>query len=150
MPLTHTAGFAFEKSNAWLFGADVTYSRWSDYREGSSNPGLNDSYGVIVGGQFTPDVNSLNNYLKLIDYRLGIKYDKTFVKIGNNDINQYALNFGFGFPLPRNRSSFYKINLAAEVGQRGTEKNNLVRDRYVNIHLGFTLNDKWFQKTYID
>jgi hypothetical protein len=85
-----------------------------------------------------------------MDYRLGIKYDKTFVKIGNNDINQYALNFGFGFPLPRNRSSFYKINLAAEIGQRGTEMNNLVRDRYVNIHLGFTLNDKWFQKNYID
>jgi len=150
MPLSHTAGFTFEKTNAWLFGADVTYSRWSDYREGSSNPGLNDSYGLIVGGQFTPDANSISNYFKLMDYRLGIKYDKTFVKIGNNDINQYALNFGFGFPLPRNRSSFYKVNLAAEVGQRGTEKNNLVRDRYINIHLGFTLNDKWFQKTYID
>lgn len=150
MPLTHTAGFAFEKTNSWLFGADVTYSRWSDYREGSSNPGLNDSYGLIVGGQFTPDANSVSSYFKLIDYRLGVKYDKTFVQIGNNDINQYALNFGFGFPLPRNRSSFYKINLAAEIGQRGTEKNNLVRDRYVNVHLGFTLNDKWFQKTYID
>jgi len=150
MPLTHTAGFAFEKTNSWLFGADVTYSRWSDYREGSTNPGLNDSYGLIVGGQFTPDPNSVSSYFKLMDYRLGVKYDKTFVKIGNNDINQYALNFGFGFPLPRNRSSFYKINLAAEVGQRGTEKNNLVRDRYINIHLGFTLNDKWFQKTYID
>lgn len=150
MPLTHTAGFAFEKVNSWLFGADVTYSRWSDYREGLSNPGLNDSYGIIVGGQFTPDANSVNGYFKLMDYRLGVKYDKTFVKIGNNDINQYALNFGFGFPLPRNRSSFYKINLAAEIGQRGTEMNNLVRDRYVNIHLGFTLNDKWFQKNYID
>lgn len=150
MPLTHTAGFALEKTNAWLFGADFTYSRWSDYREGNTNPGLNDSYGIIVGGQFTPDVNAISSYFKLMDYRLGIKYDKTFVKIGGNDINQYALNFGFGFPLPRNRSSFYKINLSAEVGQRGTEKNNLVRDRYVNIHLGFTLNDKWFLKTYID
>ncbi|MDP3469186.1 MAG: hypothetical protein Q8S11_12680 [Daejeonella sp.] len=150
MPLTHTAGFAFEKTNEWLFGADVTFSRWSDYREGSTNPGLNDSYGIIVGGQFTPDANSVSSYFKLIDYRLGVKYDKTFVKIGNNDINQYALNFGFGFPLPRNRSSFYKINLSTEIGQRGTEMNNLVRDRFVNIHLGFTLNDKWFQKTYID
>ncbi len=150
MPVSHTAGFAFEKSNSWLFGADVSYSRWSDYREGSSNPGLNDSYGVAIGGQVTPDVNAISSYLKLMDYRLGFKYDKTFVKIGNNDIDQYALTFGFGFPLPRNRSSFYKINLSAEVGQRGTEANNLVRDRYINIHLGFTLNDKWFQKIYIE
>jgi hypothetical protein len=40
--------------------------------------------------------------------------------------------------------------LSAELGQRGTEKNNLVRDRYLNLHLGFTLNDKWFQKSYIE
>jgi len=86
----------------------------------------------------------------LVDYRFGVKYDKTFVQIGNNDINQYAMTFGFGFPLPRNRSSFYKINLSAELGQRGTEKNNLVRDRYLGLHLGFTLNDKWFQKSYIE
>ena len=150
MPLTHTIGFAFEKTNAWLIGADVSYSKWSDYREGSTNPGLNDSYGLALGGQFTPDAASITNYLKLVDYRLGFKYDKTFVKINDTDIDQYAVTFGFGLPLPRNRATFYKINLSAELGQRGTEKNNLVRDRYVNINLGFTLNDKWFQKRYIE
>ena len=150
MPSTHTAGFAFEKTNGWLIGADLTYSKWSDYREGTSNLGLNDSYGIIVGGQITPDANAIANYFKLIDYRFGIKYDKTFIQIGNNDINQYALTFGLGLPLPRNRSSFYKINLSAELGQRGTDKNDLVRDRYLNLNLGFTLNDKWFQKTYIE
>lgn len=150
MPMTHTAGFAFEKTNAWLIGADVSYSKWSDYREGSINPGLNNSLGLAIGGQVTPDASSINSYFKLVDYRLGFKYDKTFVKINDTDINQYALTFGFGFPLPRNRATFYKINLSAELGQRGTESNNLVRDRFVNINLGFTLNDKWFQKTYIE
>ena len=150
MPLTHTAGFAFEKSNSWLIGADISYSQWSDYREGNVNPGLNNSYGVVLGGQLTPDASSISNYWKLVDYRLGLKYDRTFIKIGNNDIKQYALAFGFGFPLPSNRSTFYKINFSTEIGKRGTEKNNLVRDSYVNINLGFTLNDKWFQKTYIE
>ena len=150
MPMTHTAGFAFEKSNSWLVGADLTYSKWSDYSEGGINDGLNDSYGVALGGQLTPDANSINNYWKLVDYRLGMKYDKTFITIDNNDIKQYALTFGLGFPLPSSRSSFYRINLSTEVGTRGTEKNNLVRDNYVNVHIGFTLNDKWFQKTYIE
>ncbi|MEJ7780383.1 MAG: hypothetical protein WKF68_12420 [Daejeonella sp.] len=150
MPMSHTAGFAFEKTNSWLIGADVSYSRWSDYREGSVDPGLNNSYGVVVGGQLTPDATSVSNYWKLVDYRLGLKYDKTFVRIRDTDIKQYALTFGFGFPLPSNRTSFYKINLSTEIGKRGTEKNNLVRDRYINVNLGFTLNDKWFQKTYIE
>jgi len=150
MPMTHTAGFAFEKANSWLVGADVSYSKWSDYSEGAVNGGLNDSYGVAVGGQLTPDASSISNYWKLVDYRLGMKYGRTFVRIGNNDIKQYALTFGFGFPLPSNRSSFYRINLSTEVGRRGTQENNLVRDNYINVNLGFTLNDKWFQKTYIE
>ncbi|MGV3686068.1 MAG: hypothetical protein ACO1NS_10610 [Daejeonella sp.] len=150
MPLTHTAGFAFEKTNSWLIGADISYSKWSDYSEANVNGGLNDSYGVAVGGQITPDATSISNYWQLVDYRLGLKYDRTFIKISDNDIKQYALTFGFGFPLPSNRSSFYKINLSTEIGKRGTVKNNLVRDNYVNINLGFTLNDKWFQKTYIE
>ncbi|SKB66258.1 porin family protein [Daejeonella lutea] len=150
MPLTHTVGFAFENNNSWLFGADVSYGKWSDYSEGSVNGGLNNSLGVAVGGQVTPDASSINNYWKLVDYRLGMKYDRTFINIGGNDIKQYGLTFGFGFPLPSSRSSFYRINLSTEIGKRGTEKNNLVSDKYVNVHLGFTLNDKWFQKTYIE
>ena len=150
MPMTHTAGFAFEKTNSWLIGADVSYSKWSDFSEGAVNAGLNDSYGVALGGQITPDAGSINNYWKLVDYRLGVKYDRTFININDNDIKQYAVTFGLGFPLPSNRATFYRINLSTEVGRRGTEKNNLVRDNYVNINLGFTLNDKWFQKTYIE
>jgi hypothetical protein len=150
MPMTHTAGFAFEKTNSWLFGADISYSRWADYREGNINPGLNNAYGVVLGGQITPDAQSISSYWKLVDYRLGLKYDRTLARVNNTDIKQYGVTFGFGFPLPSNRSTFYKINFSAELGQRGTETNNLVRDRYVNINLGFTLNDKWFQKTYIE
>ena len=66
------------------------------------------------------------------------------------DIKQMAFTFGFGFPLPSNRSSFYKINLSAEVGQLGTHANDLVRERFVNIHLGFTMNDRWFVKAKFD
>jgi hypothetical protein len=150
MPMTHTAGFAFEKTNSWLVGADFSYSKWSDFSEGGVNAGLNNSYGIAVGGQLTPDAGSISNYWKLVDYRLGMKYSNTYIKIGDNDIKQYALTFGLGFPLPSNRSSFYRINLSTEIGRRGTQKNNLVRDNYVNVNLGFTLNDKWFQKTYIE
>lgn len=151
MPLTHTIGFAFEKANVWVFGADAHFGKWSDFREGGNNPGLSDSYGVAVGGQITPDVQAVSNYLKLIDYRLGFKYDKTYISINNNDIDQYALTLGLGLPLPSNRNTtFYKINLSAELGRRGTLENNLIRERFVNIHLGFTLNDRWFEKPKFD
>ena len=150
LPLMHTAGFTFERTNKWMFGADVSLGQWSDYREGDKNPQLQNTFGVAVGGQITPDVTAVNNYFKLIDYRLGFKYDKTYVNLQNQDIKQIAITAGLGFPLPSSRSTFYKINVGAEFGQRGTLENNLVREKFANIYLAFTLNDKWFQKYKFD
>lgn len=152
LPTTHRVGFVLEETNKWLVGADLTLGQWSEYREGSTNPNLPNTIGVAVGAQITPDITAVGSYLKLVDYRFGVKYDKLYInnEINNKDINQYALSFGLGLPLPSNRSTFYKINLGVELGQRGTTENNLVRDRFANIYLGFTLNDRWFQRYKFD
>jgi long-subunit fatty acid transport protein len=151
LPMMHSVGFTVSKVSKWVLGADFNYGNWSSYREGSVNPGYNNSYGVAIGGQITPDVNSVSNYLKLIDYRVGFRYDKTYVSLSGSDIKETSVTFGLGLPLSSNsRSTFYKINIGTELGQRGTLSNNLVRERFTNIYLGFTINDKWFQKYKFD
>lgn len=150
MPIMQTIGFAFEKANKFLVGADFSYAQWSNFRWGAINPGLNDSYTVVVGGQVTPNVNAISGYFKLVDYRFGLKYNKTFVNINNTSIDQYAVTLGLGLPLAANRLAFYKINFSAEIGIRGRLDNGLVRENYVNLGLGFTINDKWFIKPKFD
>ncbi len=153
LPMMHTAGFTIEKTNKWLFGADFKLGQWDDYREGKVKPDyIQNSYGVAVGGQITPDINSVGSYLKVVDYRLGFSYNKGYINDRNTDINDMAITFGFGFPLAASqaRTTFYKINLAAELGQRGTESNSMVRERYVNLRIGFTLNDQWFRRYKFD
>ena len=133
-----------------MVGADFNYAAWSDYREGAENPGFTNSYGFAIGGQFTPDVSSIN-YFKLMDYRLGFKANNTHLKLQGHDIKQMALTVGFGFPLASMfGGTFYKINFAGEFGQMGTLSNNLVRERYINLSLGFTLNDRWFVRRSYD
>ena len=150
MPMKHSIGFSIAKGNNWLIGGDFNYAKWSDFRVGDNNPHLTDSYGFAIGGQITPDVTSVN-YFGVVDYRLGFKYNKSYINIGNQDINRMALTVGFGFPLPSLfGTSFYKINFATEFGQMGTLSNNLVRERYINFNLGFTLNDSWFRRRYYD
>ncbi len=150
LPLSHRMGVVFERADRWLIGADVTMAQWSDYREGNSNPGLRNAFGIAVGGQITPDITAVGSYFKLVDYRLGFKYDKTYIALNNSDINQAAITLGLGLPLPSTRSTFYKINIGAELGQRGKLDNSLVRERFANIYLGFTINDKWFQRYKFD
>lgn len=150
LPMMHNLGFVVQRANKWLVGADVSLGQWENYRNGGTNPGLQNSMGISLGGQITPDITSVGNYLKLVDYRFGASYDKTYINLNNKEVKEMAISLGLGLPLPANRSTFYKINLGAELGQRGSLSNNMVRERFVNIFLGFTMNDQWFQKYKFD
>ena len=138
-----------------MVGAEYTMSNWSTFSIGGVNQGLQDSKTYNIGAQITPNINALNNYWATIDYRIGFIYDQSYIIVNdpatntNTNIKSYAVTFGLGLPLrPSNdHNGFYKINFAAEVGRRGTLDNGLVKENYVNLHLGFTLNDAgWFRK----
>lgn len=150
LPLQHNVGFSVGNMNQWLVGADFSYGKWSEYANENNNHPLKDSYGFAIGGQIIPDITAVSSYFSLVDYRLGFSYNKTYININNNDIKQMAITFGLGLPLPSTRSTFYKVNFGAELGQRGTLNNGLVRERYANLYIGFTLNDKWFNKVKFD
>jgi hypothetical protein len=148
LPQINHFGISFQKEGSFLIGAEYTTGKWSDLSIAGTNAGLQNSKMFSLGGQITPNSNSLSNYLALIDYRLGIIYEDTYININNTNIKRYAATFGLGIPLPHDRASsaFYKINFSTEVGKRGTLTNGLVKENYVNFHLGFTLNDRWFQR----
>jgi hypothetical protein len=148
LPQINHFGISFQKEGSFLIGAEYTTGKWSDLSIAGTNAGLQNSKMFNLGGQITPNSNALSNYLALIDYRLGIIYEDTYININNTNIKRYAATFGLGIPLPHDRASsaFYKVNFSAEVGKRGTLTNGLVKENYVNFHLGFTLNDRWFQR----
>jgi hypothetical protein len=151
LPLMQRAGFTIEKGSRWLFGADVSRGSWKNYRVAGADPGLQNNLTFSAGAQLTPDLRTVTNYLKLVDYRAGFRYDKTYLRLSNTDIRDAAITLGLGLPLPSNRGvSFYKINLSTELGQRGTLNNGLVRERYATVYIGITLNDLWFQKFKFD
>jgi hypothetical protein len=152
LPLLHSFGISIQKYNKWLIGADYRTGKWSDLSIGDENQQLQDTYGFSVGGQITPDLNSIGSYFNRMDYRLGFTYDKTYVQLNNQDIKQMAITFGFGFPLASSatRNSFYKMNFTTELGRRGALTNGLLQENYINLHLGFTLNDRWFRRFKFD
>ena len=152
MPLIHNFGVVLQKDNKWLVGLDYRLGRWANFNVGGVNEGLQNTHGFSVGSQFTPDVNSINSYFKRIDYRVGFQYDKTYIQMAGKDINQMAITAGVGLPLSSlARGAFYKMNITAELGQRGTIANGLLQERYLNLHLSFTLNDgSWFRRFKFD
>jgi hypothetical protein len=138
----------FEHGPSFLVGVDYTTGNWSDLSIAGAAQGLQNSKMINIGGQIIPNPNALKNYLSTISYQFGLIYEDTYLNVNNTDIKRKAVTFGLGMPLPHDRATnaFYKVNFSAEIGQRGTLNNGLVKENYVNLHLGFTLNDRWFQR----
>ena len=152
LPLVHSFGISLQKDNKWLLAADYRLGKWSNFSIGKVNQGLQDTYGFSVGGQYTPDVSAINGYFKRVDYRMGFQYDKTYVQTNGKNVKQMAITAGLGLPLSSNaRGAFYKMNLAAEFGKTGTAVSGMLQEKYIRVHLGFTLNDgSWFRRFKFD
>jgi hypothetical protein len=156
LPYVGHYGVTFVSDNKFLIGAEYSQGNYSQLSiPGVTGQQYQNSKTYNLGGQFTPNANALSNYWATVDYRLGVIYNQSYldVQTGNSSTNitDKAITIGFGFPLrPGLTSSFYKINFAAEIGTRGTEANGLVKENYVNFHLSFSLNDRWFTKYKLD
>ncbi|WP_299286124.1 hypothetical protein [uncultured Mucilaginibacter sp.] len=151
LPMEQHFGVSYQKLNHYLIGADYSTGNWSALVIDGVNQGLKNTQSYHIGGQITPNINALNSYLAAMDYRLGYQLNKTYIHTSGTDINESAVTFGVGLPIrSQSRTAFYKVNLSAEVGRRGTLQNNLVKENYVNFRLGFLLNDTWFRKYKFD
>ncbi len=151
LPLTQNLGISFQKDNHYLIGADYSRGNWSQLTADGVNQGLNNTESYHIGGQIIPNINALGSFLAVMDYRLGYRYNKTYVRTSGTDINESAVSFGLGIPIrSQNRTAFYKVNFAAEYGQRGILANNLIKENFVNLRLSFLLNDVWFVKRRFD
>ena len=150
LPQINRFGVSFQNDGKFLIGADYTMGQWSNYSINNQTQELVNSRTINVGAQITPNLGTIRNYLATVDYRIGGIYDETYMVVNNTRIKRVALTAGLGLPLRPNNGSFYKINISAEVGKRGTLANSLVKENYINLRLGFTLNDRWFTKYKFD
>jgi hypothetical protein len=147
LPLSLGFGFSLLKGSRWLFCADYSLQQWSDFSFLGTADSLNDSWKVSAGIQFTPNDRAIKSYWKLMQYRVGFHYEKGFLNLNNNDINEMGVSLGFGLPI-RKAGTF--LHFTFEAGNRGTTDNNLILERYLKFTLGLTINDRWFVKPKLD
>ena len=100
-----------------------------------------------MGFEVTPDYRAITKFWQSTRYRGGFRYSTGNIIIGDTKLPEWAASFGLGLPIRKVNS---RINIGLEVGQRGTLKNNLIRETFVTATFGFTLNDRWFIKPKYD
>lgn len=149
-PSQFTFGAGLGNSKHWFIGAQYINLKTSNFNDPIFNVGtvkFTDANKYRIGGFYIPNYNSLTSYWHRIVYRGGIRYEENGINVRGEDINEFGISFGVGLPIGK----FYSnLNIGFEIGSRGTTTNGLVKENFFNTFLSISLNDKWFEKRYID
>lgn len=150
LPNTIGGGFSFEKEYKWLFAFDVKSTNWGNINTNESTVNYKNNISISSGFELTPKIDAFNNYFKRIKYRVGFRYSTAYLSINNQDISEYGITFGLGLPMKRTDTSIPSINLGVEYGNRGVASNGLIKETFINLNFGLTINDRWFIKRKYD
>lgn len=141
LPDAYGAGLALQKPGKWLLSADYEWQNWEKYRNFGEKDSLQNSMRASLGFEILPSNSILDSYWKKIKYRMGLRYEKSYLQLQENQINEFGISFGAGLPLRKTRST---LNVAFEVGQRGTTNSNLIKENFFQVTLGFAIFEYWF------
>jgi len=136
-------GVMLRKTNRWMIAADYEWQNWSNYKIFGIADSLQNSMQFSLGGEYLPNPIGVANYFSRVTYRMGLRYNQTYLYLRNTQINEFGISFGFGLPLPR---SYSTINLGFEIGRRGTTANGLIQENYLKFTLGVAIRETWFIK----
>ncbi|HAW51158.1 MAG TPA: hypothetical protein DCX54_02345 [Flavobacteriales bacterium] len=142
-------GVLLSRSEKFSFGVDLEYVKWSVSNYNTIN-GLNDVLTIRTGAEYT----GKDNGYKL---RMGLRYGQLPISLTNpNDkseikLDEVALSFGVVVPIrSKDKLTLTEMNFGAEIGKRGKNVTGALLEQYINVHVGLTLNNKWFIKRKYD
>ena len=144
-------GVSLRSGERW--SVEFNYLR-SDWRKsGMDNPSLTGlvtegftssvSQSFRAGFEIVPNRNDIRYYLRRCAYRAGVYYDRSYYMFNGNSVNAVGLTLGVTLPVFR---LYNGISIGVDLGQRGSMRNMMVRERYATISVGFNIHDLWFHK----
>jgi len=147
LPLQASIGVGYGSENHWFFSGQIDYKKGEDISYFGKTFDFQDTYRISAGGWYLPNYNNFRNYFSRVIYRYGAFYERGNLKLDGNSINKFGISGGV--VLPFKTSSITRMSgleLGVELGKRGTLKNNLINQNYINLRVGFNFADKWFRK----
>lgn len=135
-------GLGLVKPGTYKAALDYTFQSWSGIDYPMQDGDFEDLHRVIFGMELTPwEQRAVNPFYKNWTYRFGLSYERSYLKLGNSSIDKKALSLGVGIPLPGRISS---VNISLNGGVSGTQASNLVKEKFLTLNLGFSLNEMAF------
>ncbi len=154
-PIGFTVGYTINNGQKWQLSLETEQNMWSTVTDGITGNKFFNNSRYSAGFSVTPKpvYGEKGEYLKKVRYSAGVRYENLYYNFQGTQLNELGISFGLGLPVVKSiRIEDEKVaivsmvNITAEYVTRGTTTNGLVQEDYLNIAIGFNLNDKWFTK----
>lgn len=151
IPTEASFGIGYGHEGRWFASTQADYKKGENVSFQGQSFKFDDSYRIAAGGWYLPNYNNYRSYFSRVIYRFGGYYEKGSLNLNNTNINKFAVTGGMTLPFSNaNINRLNGLDVGVEVGKRGTLENNLINQTFVNVRIGLTFADKWFQKRQYD
>lgn len=142
-------GISLRSGDMW--SVEFNYIR-SDWRgtgvgtvEGFGNDGFSEgvSHSFRAGFELVPNRNDIRYYMRTCAYRAGFYYNQAYYRFNGKKVDSFGLTLGITLPVFR---LYNGLTVGLDLGQRGSLRHQMVRERYLSISVGFNIHDLWFHK----
>ncbi len=147
LPLMYAGGIAAKLKDKYTFAADYSFQNWVDANNNLNGLGyqLVNSSKYSVGFEYSKKLNFRDyqgNILSAEKYFLqtGLYYTDSYLRIYGQQLTDYGITFGGGF---NSLKSNLGLQIALEIGRRGTTDLGLIKETYTQIQTTFIYRDFW-------
>lgn len=140
LPEQYGFGFSLGKNNVTLV-ADYKKQLWSGLNTGTTGYRLTDAERISGGVEYAFRRHYYNGTFEGLVLQAGFARNASYLIVQGNHITETGVTLGVSLP---NRTGNLRYYLGLEIGQRGTNTTNLIRENYVNAVFHISLKDIWF------
>jgi hypothetical protein len=137
LPNTFAAGIAIQHNKKTTFAADYTYEDWSSLKIKEQGWQLISSNRLSAGVEFSRQARVMNQVVEKRFFQLGGFYHNSYLQIRNEPINEFGFTAGMGGVI--GKGLLYTLSL--EAGSRGTTRQNLIKENYVQMTFSFSYRE---------
>jgi hypothetical protein len=141
LPNTSGVGIALIKNKSLTFLADYRFQDWSSLNMNGLNYSLVNSSRYSVGVEYSKLKEYLHLTYEIFNLQAGVYYNKSYLKVYNEQLNDAGFTIGAGVNSKRSSMSY---NASFQYGVRGSQ--SLVRESYTGFTVGLSYKDFWNTK----
>jgi hypothetical protein len=143
LPVSYGIGASITKDKKYTLLFDYKAQNWGALKYTGFNYALQNSQRYSLGFEISHKKAAYNTVYEASYLHLGLYYYNTYLNVYGQPIKDMGITAGFGINSKRNPLS-YAVSL--QYGQKGTEVNQLIKEKYAALTIVLSYRDLWFTK----